>query len=131
MSRSGYSDDCSGWELIRHRGAVASAIRGERGQRFLREMLAALDALPAPRLIAHDLEKDGEFCALGTVGARRGIEMSNIDPYDYDQVAATFGVARALVQEIEYENDESYVDTPEQRFKVVRAWVVRNLKDAS
>ncbi|KGC50992.1 hypothetical protein DO66_5867 [Burkholderia pseudomallei] len=36
MSRSGYSDDCGGWSLIRWRGAVNSAIKGARGQKFLR-----------------------------------------------------------------------------------------------
>jgi hypothetical protein len=46
MSRSGYSDDHSEWDLIRWRGAVASAIRGKRGQAFLRELLVALDAMP-------------------------------------------------------------------------------------
>jgi len=47
MSRSGYSDDCDDqWSLICWRGAVKSAIRGKRGQAFLKEMLAALDALP-------------------------------------------------------------------------------------
>lgn len=35
MSRSGYSDDCYGWELICWRGAVNSAIKGKRGQSFL------------------------------------------------------------------------------------------------
>ena len=58
MSRSGYHDDCEGWDLIR--GAVKSAIRGRRGQAFLKEMLAALDALPEKRLITEDLVIDGE-----------------------------------------------------------------------
>lgn len=55
MSRSGYTEDCDGWDLIRWRGAVASAIRGKRGQAFLREALAALDAMPEKQLISHDL----------------------------------------------------------------------------
>ena len=29
MSRSGYTDECDGWELVRWRGAVNSAIRGK------------------------------------------------------------------------------------------------------
>jgi hypothetical protein len=41
MSRSGYSDDCDGWALIRWRGAVNSAIKGRRGQQALREIVAA------------------------------------------------------------------------------------------
>jgi hypothetical protein len=50
MGRAGYSEDCDGWALIRWRGAVTSAIRGKRGQAFLREMLDALDALPVKRI---------------------------------------------------------------------------------
>lgn len=57
MSRSGYSEDWDGenWTFIRWRGAVKSALRGKRGQAFLREALAALDAMPEKRLITHDL----------------------------------------------------------------------------
>ena len=71
MSRSGYIDDygCGGreeqWALIRWRGAVASAIRGKRGQKFLRDVLAAMDELPEPTLISDELEKDGQVCAIG------------------------------------------------------------------
>jgi hypothetical protein len=61
VSRSGYVDDmCDEWALIRYRGAVASAIRGKRGQAFLREMLAALDAMPEKRLTAGALVFDGQ-----------------------------------------------------------------------
>lgn len=72
MSRSGYHDDIEHWDLIRWRGAVASAIRGVRGQRFLKELMQALENLPDQRLIAHELEKGGEVCALGAVGKSRG-----------------------------------------------------------
>jgi hypothetical protein len=72
MSRSGYQDYTDQWEVIRWRGAVRSAIRGKRGQAFLREMLAALDALPDKRLIRNELEVNGEYCALGAVGPAAG-----------------------------------------------------------
>lgn len=107
MSRSGYTDDYDEdgtgglW-----RGAVASALRGKRGQAFLRELAAALDAMPEKRLIAHELEADGEFCTIGVLGAARGIDMAKLDPEDYDQVAAAFGIAPCMAQEIVYENDE-------------------------
>lgn len=107
MSRSGYSDDYDNWDLIRWRGAVASAIRGKRGQAMLRELLTALDALPEKRLAAGALQTaDGEFCTLGALGRYRGIDMSNIDPEDRDAVAEAFGVADALTAEIMFENDE-------------------------
>ena len=108
MSRSGYSDDCEDqWGLIRWRGAVASAIRGKRGQQALREILAALDALPEKRLAAESLvTADGEFCTLGALGRARGVDMAPIDPEDREAVAKAFGVAEALAAEIMYLNDE-------------------------
>lgn len=106
MSRSGYSDDCDQWDLIRWRGAVNSAIRGKRGQAFLRELAAAMDAMPDKRLIADELQADGAFCTLGVIGAARGVDMSNLDPYDRGRVAGMFNVAEALAAEIMYENDD-------------------------
>ena len=131
MSRSGYSDDCdNNWSLIRWRGAVTSAIKGKRGQAFLKEMLDALDAMPEKALIADDLVRPGgEVCAMGAVGLRRGINMDDVDPEDREQVAETFGVSRALVAEIAYENDEGTwkSETPQQRWERMRKWVVSRL----
>lgn len=132
--RSGYSDDMDNtWDLIRWRGAVASAIRGKRGQAFLREMLAALDALPEKRLIAEELEADGEVCAIGSVGRLRKMDLSAIDPEDYVAVGDAFGIPQALVREIEYVNDEHIWGhaTAEERFKTVRKWVQEQLVEAS
>lgn len=129
--RSGYSEDIDdNWQLIRWRGAVASAIKGKRGQAFLREMLAALDALPDKRLIAHELEQGGEVCALGSLAKARGMDTAKIDPEDYEAVASSFGIPEALAREIEYVNDEwpGYRDTAEQRFETVRKWVVSNIR---
>lgn len=57
MSRSGYNDDeIDMLALGRWRAQVRSATRGKRGQRLLRDMLAALDAMPEKRLIAGELE---------------------------------------------------------------------------
>jgi hypothetical protein len=51
MSRSGYTDDVEySWRSIMWRGRVVSAIRGKRGQALLRDLLAALDAMPDKRL---------------------------------------------------------------------------------
>lgn len=131
--RCGYSEDCeNNWELIMWRGAVASAIRGKRGQAFLRELLTALDALPDKRLIAEELQQDGEVCAIGSVGLLRKIDMEALDPEDYTAIAEKFGISEALVREIEYVNDEYswYSLSPETRFAVVRRWVVDHLLTA-
>lgn len=79
MSRSGYTDDgLDSWQVIRWRGAVASAIRGRRGQALLTELLAALDAMPVKELIKEQLVEDGAVCALGALGRARGVDMSAI-----------------------------------------------------
>jgi hypothetical protein len=122
MSRSGYSDELEPWDLIRWRGQVASAIRGKRGQKLLRDLVAALDAMPVKRLIACELESaDGEVCALGALGKARGIDMENLDPEEPEQVAGVFDIAPQLAQEIVYENDK-YSGTAEHRHDRMRRW---------
>ena len=129
VSRSGYSDDLETWALICWRGAVKKAITGSRGQALLREMLIALDAMPAKRLISRDLIKEGEVCALGAVAAARGLDVSAVDPEDRDTVAGVFNIAPALAAEIVYENDETWTgETPEERYARMREWVAANLK---
>jgi hypothetical protein len=131
MSRSGYSEDYDDqWALIRWRGAVASSIRGKRGQAFLTEMRDALDALPEKKLVAMELEAGGSVCAIGAVGRARGVDMSSIDPEDYSRVAGTFGIAEPLAQEIVYLNDEAgfYGETDERRFTRMRGWLDRVIK---
>jgi hypothetical protein len=135
MSRSGYSDGADAWKLIRWRGQVASSIRGKRGQAFLREMLEALDALPEKRLIANALYDEGEVCAIGSVGLKRGIaNMAEIEAEDFYHVAAVFGVTHQLVREIAYLNDEYDAaywvpqETPENRWQRMRDWVTSQLR---
>ena len=77
MSRSGYTDDMDdNWALIRWRGAVASAIKGKRGQALLKEMEVALLSLPDKRLIANEFANatEGEVCALGAVALKRRLD---------------------------------------------------------
>jgi hypothetical protein len=105
MSRSGYSDDCEGLGLWR--GAVERSIRGKRGQAALKELAAAMDAMPSKTLAAESLvTEDGEFCTLGVLGQARGLNMGPLDPDDWDAVAKAFNIAPAMVREIVYENDE-------------------------
>lgn len=130
MSRSGYTDDIEDyWAYIRWRGAVNSSIRGKRGQAFLKELLEALDAMPKKRLIADELQDiTGNYCALGILGSKRGLDIANIDPEDSQQVAKAFGIANSLVKEVVFINDEGSRETPEQRWKRVREWVAENIE---
>lgn len=130
MSRSNYSDDCDGWALIRWRGAVTSAIRGKRGQAALKELAAAMDAMPNKRLIEDELVRDGEYCTLGVLGAARQIRMDDLSPYDAETIADRFYLSPALVREIEYLNDEGIWgrESPEQRWQRMREWVNEQIR---
>lgn len=144
MSRSGYTDDCDD-DLAagRWRGRVTSAMRGKRGQALLRDLLAALDAMPVKELIAHELEADGSYCTLGVLGAARGMDLKKLDPEDYDSVAAAFGIAPCMAQEIVYMNDEfndevwdaklrqSFAMEPAERWRRMREWVAKHIKPAA
>lgn len=126
MSRSGYSYDIDdNWQLIMWRGRVALAIRGKRGQAMLCELLDALDAMPEKRLITDELAAHGEYCTLGVLGQKRGIDMEKIDPDEWDQVAEVFGIAPCMAQEVMFMNDEAgdRDETPERRWQRMRDWI--------
>lgn len=109
MSRSGYCDDYGDDDplaLGRYRAQVNSAIRGKRGQALLRELLAALDAMPVKELVAGELEADGQFCALGVVGQARGLDLASIDTYDVESLGPKFNIAEQLAREIMWVNDD-------------------------
>lgn len=152
MSRSGYSDDYGDDDplvLGRWRAAVNSAIRGKRGQSFLKELAADLDAMPDKRLAADvwDVPERGlpfaplseEVCALGVIARARGIDTSRHDPEDdavAEIVADQLDIATALAREIIWVNDEAIawperIMTQERRWQVVREWVRKQIKTES
>ena len=140
MSRSGYTDDYDDHgSLNLYRANVDRTIRGKRGQAFLREMAAALDAMPVKELVAEEIVRDSEHvCAMGAVALARRLDVSKIDPDNPDTVAGVFGITRILAAEIAYENDEcaprysrgpegGWVnlppETPAERWSRMRKWV--------
>lgn len=145
MSRSGYRDDFGDDDSLalgRWRAAVNSAIGGKRGQAFLRDLLATLDAMPEKQLTAHVWDqpvvgmpfalRGGEVCALGAVARARGIDTTRHDPDDdsaVEIVAKQLDIATAMAREIVYVNDEygRHGATPEKRWHIVRQWVVAHL----
>lgn len=125
MSRSGYTDDIEdNLQYGRWRARVNSAIRGKRGQQFLRDTLAALDAMPDKRLIAEELSEEGQVCTLGATMLAKGVAAEKFDPHDHDGIGAALNIAPCMVQEIEYENDEGGPygrdETPEDRWQRMR-----------
>lgn len=136
MSRSGYTDDCEHLEL--YRATVERALHGKRGQAFLLEMAAALDAMPIKELIAGELiNEHGKCCAIGAVCKARSLDVSRVVYYDPDAVADVIGVAPAMAAEIAYENDEGdepfwrvglRPEEPAERWLRMRTWVTQNLR---
>jgi hypothetical protein len=136
MSRSGYTEDYdeqypnAGWL---YRANIDRAIKGKRGQTFLRDLLAALDAMPEKRLISESLvAPEIGVCAIGSLGQRRGINMDSINPDDAVTVGKVFDIAECLAREVVFENDEGYFsgrETPEHRWTRMRAWVVAQIKE--
>lgn len=156
MNRSNYGDGYDTWQTIMWRGAVSSAIRGKRGQTFIKELIEALDAMPDKRLITGQLQKDGCNCALGVVATARNVDTAPIefpeDQYEIDEwhsqrVADALNIADALAREVMWVNDEFYerndyalvegrwlrVHGPKQdpdvfRWQAVRKWAQQKLR---
>lgn len=141
MSR--YSDcddyDWEPWMEGQAAGALQSAIRGRRGQRLLRDLVAGLDALPVPELAAGALEdpETGCVCALGAVRLQRGPEAVPLrfDPTDEDvdwrELAEPFDIsetlANAVVSQNEYGSKRNDEQSRRRRWLSVRAWALGHL----
>lgn len=145
MSRSGYVDD-EGYDgqFAMWRGRVLSAARGRRGQAFFRDLVAALDAMPNKRLMDNLVVADGEVCALGAVGQRRGVSLAHLNPEEGDDedcgtpekteaVAEALNIASCLAADVAYQNDEAGPshETPEGRWARIRRWAVAQIKEPS
>lgn len=142
MSRSGYVDDFDeNWSLIRWRGAVTAAIKGKRGQAFLKELEDALVALPEKKLLAGGFAKGGEVCAIGSVlvarrckaGMTREAALAEVeakfpvseDGYEAPEIAPEAGIADAMAKEIMFVNDNDfpYGSKPEENYRRMLEWV--------
>ena len=93
----------------------------------------ALDAMPDKRLIADSLQAEGEFCTIGVLGAKRGVDMAALDPDDREAVGEAFGISPAMASEIVFMNDEGswQTETPEQRWVRMRKWVDSNIQQVT
>ncbi len=133
MSRSGYTDEYDSYsELTMYRGQVQSAMRGKRGQKFFRDLVAALDSLPERRLIRNELATEEGVCALGALALLRGValpELDHEDDNDSHRLAPVFDIASQLAAETMYMNDErNEFGTPEQRWERIRDWAARHIR---
>ncbi|MGE0206128.1 MAG: hypothetical protein AB7E70_21575 [Hyphomicrobiaceae bacterium] len=144
MSRSGYTEDDDLFynQAALYRSTVRNALRGRRGQAFLRELAAALDAMPKKELLARTVVRSGECCALGALAMRRGVDLSPID-YEDDDAAEDgdwttewlrdrLGILDCVAREVVYQNDEAYWhhEEPSDRWARMRAWVESKIQRA-
>lgn len=140
MSRTGHGYCLDNWAIIKWRGIVASSIRGSRGQSMLKELLAALDAMPKKELITDQVvSQEGDCCAIGALLLAKEppylptIQGERDQDFLYDwngEIAEDLDIAVPLVQEIEYMND-SYGpirETPSERWHRMREWVAGKIK---
>lgn len=132
------------------------SLRGKAGQEALRELEAALLALPEKRLIHGRLrdDKTGEVCAVGAYARHKGYDLSTFDDEDEtDEVGDHAGMPRLVAWQVVALNDytldtvwevadgplnrfEAHCKggipfirevTPEERYEKVLAWVRNHL----
>jgi hypothetical protein len=108
MSRISYSDDEErpGQFALWDANCLRS-IRGRVGQRELRELEAALLALPEKALIHGSLtNEDGDVCAIACYAKHKGIDIEQFDPeYESDEVGIAAGMPRLVAWKVVALND--------------------------
>lgn len=113
-------------------GNCERSLRGKQGQEELRELRAALLALPEKRLIHGTLEdEDGNVCAIGAYGKRKGLDLSKFDvDSDTDEVGIAGGMPKLVAWKVVEMNDIEfdYAVTPEERYTKMLAWVEKKLQ---
>lgn len=153
MSRHGFDegdeptcveDDLRMWGYA---NAIKRATKGKRGQKFLRDLRDALDAMPEKRLADGSfVAGDGEVCALGCLMRARGVDAPVYDG-EFDEVRAPgeegwesgdetgriaaeiLDIAESLAREVMYVNDDIAGNlNPELRWQLVRRWVEKRIK---
>jgi hypothetical protein len=152
MSRISYSED----EAYPGQHALWQAncrrsLAGKAGQAALRDLVAALEALPAPVLIAHHLARKGEVCAVGAVVLHRKVNLGQArdavlrelegepieeDAWDWEDeegetegVGVAVGIPRLVAWRLACLNDiDLDYCTPAQRYEKVLAWARKRLR---
>lgn len=156
--RIGYSDeeDYPG-QFGLWQGNCQRSLKGRAGQAALRELEAALLALPDKRLIAEELMDDnGAVCGIGAVAKFRGViteEMRAQGEHDMEGVGVDLGMPRLVAWKIVEMNDlqfsgtnllfaegpyrwpaeqpYAYIEvTPEQRYERMLKWVREQITPA-
>lgn len=151
MSRSCYSDDYGDEHpgiLNLFRANVERSLRSKAGQARLRELREALVALPVKALEANTFAEGDRnaprVCALGAWAlakqggdpdaARAMLKDAEQDDIETYQDLAPHGWPRLVVLETIWMNDEGgywRVQTPEQRYAFMLAWLNENIVETT
>ncbi len=159
MARIDYSEDEDRpGQFALFQANCGRSLRGKAGQRALRDLEAALLALPEPRLIRDQLWADGEVCAIGAYAQYKGLDVTNYDPEDEsDAVGVAAGMPRLVawkvvaLNDIELDTVWEVADgpiqrghgvyhggvpliremTPEERYVKVLGWVRKHLSSGA
>ena len=152
MARTYYeNDDLDESRRALWDNAVNRATYSQRGQKVLREIEAALLALPEKRLIDGVLCDGKSFCTVGALAGYRKVQagstweqalaaLDESDQYDIEggdcasvTDTAQFGehnlkMAFSLAWELAFNNDHWFLGTPEERYEGVLKWVRARLR---
>ena len=128
------------WDELRawaNTNGLERSLKGKRGLQVLQDLEQALLALPAPRLIANAVSKDGEFCAVGAFARHKGVDLSRVDGYEHEdcdieettKIGESAGMQKTLAWDLAYRNDEIYWNkTPEERFTAILSWTREKIR---
>jgi hypothetical protein len=106
------------------------SLHGKQGQEELRELRAALLALPEKRLIVGELEdSEGGICAIAAYGKHKGLDLLRFDmDHDSDEVGIAGGMPPLVAWKVVEMNDLQFDQlTPERRYQKMLAWVESKL----
>ena len=154
--RIGYSDDEERpGQFALWQANCDRSLKGKAGQRELRELEAALLALPKKRLIKDLLCEGDDVCAVGAYAKYKGLDLDRFDPEDEsDEVGVSAGMPSLVAWKVVEMNDlqldtvwelaygpvnryEAHYRggiplirdmTPEERYENMLAWVRKELK---
>lgn len=138
MSRIGYAEDetfpgqFSLWQAN-----CGRSLQSQKGQGSLRELEAALLALPTKRLVANEFDNGTDVCAIGALARFKGLKPEGDTEYEMEEVGVQCGMPRLVAWKVVEVNDFSDLYsfsgpklTPERRYDLVLDWVRRQLAKA-
>jgi hypothetical protein len=132
------------------------AIRGARGQATLRELLAALDAMPVKELGETEISYQGQVCALGAYAAHKlvcdkglawpvavaalAVKYDETMDGDSEDLGVSLGMTPTLARTVAFQNDEGIywfrdpetrqlrsIASPSDRWAAMRQWVAAQI----